>query len=303
MFGRRGIRDAGVALPVIIVPRSALEAEEDYRVPCAVVDFVNHALQHAMFKREELPPEAMQAFHVDYYIAQVNNGGHSQFAHNSHWHDYVIADIRAGLQANGCVEAQELFEDLCSFAEREPGQFMQGMEAAGFGSYPEFFKQLDKVFHAGLNKSLTKANRDWIASLDCLVVLDDQPYREAMQGLATRNPLHRERAEEARQRAHDSLMEDPIFRACQYVGAMSPEPVQIARWLSARPAEGPEGIRGQVIIAEQEDGRLAHVYLFPSVALVLDPYTREPQQALPMDLVQQWVHQHTGQYLPKELWR
>jgi hypothetical protein len=198
MFGWPGSKQAAPALPVIIVPRSSVESDEDYRLPCAVVEFVNHALRKAMFRRDEIPPAALQAFNVDYYIAQVNNGGHSQFVHNSHWHDYVIHDLRGGLKASGCIEAQELFEDLCAFADRDPGGFIEGMKAGGFGSYPEFFSRLDDVFFAGLNDRLMRANRDWIASLDCLQVVEDVAYAEVINGLAKRNPLHRQRALEAK---------------------------------------------------------------------------------------------------------
>ncbi|TIX51465.1 DMP19 family protein [Alteraurantiacibacter aquimixticola] len=301
MFGRK-TATSPAKLPVIIIPQSARDSEKDYALPSAVVDYVNYVLRTAMFERTEIPPEAMQAYHVDYYIAQVNNGGHSQYVGNSGWHQYQIDDIRAGLAKLGIDDAIELYEDLCAFADSHPEEFRKGMDARGFGKFPEFFKKADKVFYDGLGDKLMKANRDWIASLDCLLVLPDSEIGEKMKGLSERNPLFEQRKREREEVENKALTSDPIWQACHYLGLMADEPLHIERWVSGMPTNGPEGVKGTVFNVLLADGRTTTAFMFPQFGVMMKPDSNEKGAPIPMPMVQEWVMKHTGEYLPPALW-
>src|SRR5882757_3673928 len=114
MFGRRSVVDTPPSrCPFIIVRQSSLDDGADrYALVQDIVNFVNHATLEVMFHRDELPQDALRAFHVDYYIAQVNNGGHGQFAHNSRWDEAVLRDIVEALAAIGVAEATEIFKSF-----------------------------------------------------------------------------------------------------------------------------------------------------------------------------------------------
>ena len=103
-------------------------------------------MHEAKFRRDELPQDALRAFHVDYYIGQVNNGGHGQFAHNSGWDEYVLRDIGDGLAAIGPAAAAEIFKSLQTYAVREPVRFQRALEAGGFGEIDPFIETLDQRF-------------------------------------------------------------------------------------------------------------------------------------------------------------
>ena len=303
MFWKRAAQKA-VGLPVIIVPQSAYDSEKAYSLPSAVVDFVNRAIGHAQFHRHEIPVQAMQAFHVDYYIAQVNNGGHSQYVGNSGWHQYQIDDIRAGLSAIGIEDGIELYEDLCAFADSNPEEFRAGMDACGFGQFPEFFQKADKLFFAGLNDRLMKGNSDWIRSLDCLLVLEDEQYRKTMKELSRRNPEAAQRGAEAAARAKARLDSDPIVQACRALGALSPPvPVQVERWLNMVHAEGPSGERGFNITVETDGGDIGTAWLFPTFGAPRMHGQGGNGNRVPIDDIQEWVKRVTGDYIPKEFWR
>jgi hypothetical protein len=88
----------------VIVKQSAVEAAKTgsdfYLLVQGIVEFVNFALHQASYVRTELEQKALQVYHADYYLAQVNNGGHSQFIHNaSRNRDLTNADALAGLSA------------------------------------------------------------------------------------------------------------------------------------------------------------------------------------------------------------
>lgn len=303
VFGKRNAEKAAT-LPVIVVPQSAFDSDKDYSLPCAVVDFVNRAIGHAQFQREEIPPQAMQAFHVDYYIAQVNNGGHSQYVGNSGWHQYQIDDIRAGLAAIGIVDGIELYEDLCAFADSHPEEFRAGMDARGFGKFPAFFDKADKLFFAGLNDRLMKGNSDWIRSLDCLLVLEDDEYRKTMSELAGRNPHAAQRAAEAKARTRASLDRNPIVQACRCLGVLSPPSrADVERWLQMVHADGPSGERGYKITVAIEGGGIGTAWLFPTFGVLTVHGQEGKSDKVGIDDIQEWVKCATGEYIPRDFWR
>jgi len=303
MFGKKTAEKVA-GLPVIIVPQSAYDSDKDYSLPSAVVDFVNHAIGTARFLRQEIPLQAMQAFHVDYYIAQVNNGGHSQYVGNSGWHQYQIDDIRAGLAAIGIEDGIELYEDLCAFADSHPEEFRDGMAARGFGAFPEFFDKADKLFFAGLDDRLMKGNSEWIRSLDCLLVLEEGQYRKVMTELPGRNPHAAQRGAEADARAKASLDRDPIVQACRCLGVLSPPaPANVERWLTMIHAEGPSGENGFNVTVEIEGGGTGTAWLFPTFGAVTVHGQEDKSNKVGIDDIQEWVKRATGDYIPKEFWR
>lgn len=84
-------------LTTIVVPRTDLEAAQDpkkaYYLTGAVVDYVDKMLHVGIYSRHELPAVAMQAYHADYYLAQVRQR-RSQPVHRQHGRRDATHDIR-----------------------------------------------------------------------------------------------------------------------------------------------------------------------------------------------------------------
>lgn len=303
MFGLRKTTTVA-ALPAILVPQSAFDDEASYALPDAVAAFVNHAIHTACYHREELPQQAMQAFHVDYYVAQVNNGGHGQYVRNSGWHQYQIDDIRAGLRAIGSDEAIALYEDLCALADRYPDAFRGKASESDLVACDAFVAEADRRFFEGLGDRLTKANSDWIRSLDCLLVLEDAQYRETMAGLPARNPEHAKRKAEAEAQAAAARDRDPITQACRCIGALSPPaPVRVEHWSAMFGADGPDGERGYALQVSIEGGRGARLHLFPTFGVLTLPGQEERSKRIPIEVIRAHVKRETGRELPQDLWR
>ncbi|MER8367156.1 hypothetical protein [Mesorhizobium sp. M1348] len=95
------------------MPRSVVEdaADNPFGLIVAVREFVEAMVSQGLYRSTEISPKAMQACHADDYLAEVNNGGHSQFIYNSGEElDTVIADARTALVGKrlGRVEAQAI---------------------------------------------------------------------------------------------------------------------------------------------------------------------------------------------------
>ena len=97
-----------------------------------------------MFRRDELPQEALRAFHVDYYIAQVNNGGHG--------HSPITADgtsrccaTSARTAAIGFAEATEIFKSFSDLRGAGAGAIQRTFDGSGFGAIDPFVEKLDSA--------------------------------------------------------------------------------------------------------------------------------------------------------------
>jgi len=287
MFGRRGVGEATpLRCPSVIVRQSSLDDGGDrYALAQDVVNFVNHALREAMFRRDELPQDALRAFHVDYYIAQVNNGGHGQFAYNSRWDEPVLRDIGEGLAAIGVAEATEIFRSFQTYAVLEPARFQRTFDGSGFGTIDPFVEKLDQRFYAGVGDALAKALRQWIARLPSLRPLDDTHYREAMQNLDAQNPEHAARKTAIATEQEQRRNEDPIHQTIRFVCHVSPPGMRFEQLLSASPLSSPDQSSTGVGFRIVTDRGLATIYVAESRAVLWLEGEAKPRGKVPLAMV------------------
>ncbi len=121
---------------VIVSDQSVANAD-----PCAIV-YSNIELVNALFgehlRADEIAPDALRSYYVDYYLAQVNNGGFSQFVYNSHWSPLMNGFIRDGLAAMKAVGHLALFNENAAFLDRLGADRLQAFfESEYFDSNPE----------------------------------------------------------------------------------------------------------------------------------------------------------------------
>lgn len=183
-------------LGTVIVPRSAIARAGEsgnYDLVQALVNFVNAMTGEGLYSRFELEQKAMQSFHADFYLAQVNNGGHSQFIHNSFGNlPFVIADVRAGLAAMKAHAFVPVFEKMAAWVEKNPDE---AKKQTGFeGGRAALLDELDTAFYkADKETALITLNSRWIATWPELRPVDDNDYREAIQRVVMLNPLREQR--------------------------------------------------------------------------------------------------------------
>lgn len=67
---------------------------------------------------DELAPDAVRSYYVDYFHAQVMNGGFSQFVYNSRWNPTLVEVVRNGLAGMGATVALAAFEAGSRAVER-----------------------------------------------------------------------------------------------------------------------------------------------------------------------------------------
>ena len=216
-------------LTTVIVPRkwvdAAAEPDGAYHMSAAIVDYVNDVQQAGVFARHEMPAKAMQAYHADYYLAQVNNGGHSQFIGNSGELLRTITGRRAGGPGSDGRHgpAPNPVRDG-RLGRGKPG----GRRRAGRLRHPR--RAARRPRHAVLCGRRRDAHRAAGRPLDCLGwpelrIVEDDRYASAIAEIAASNPnlgprLVWKNVQEIRYQLTDPL-QIAVAAAC---GAAEPQP-------------------------------------------------------------------------------
>jgi Domain of unknown function (DUF4375) len=147
--------------------RSVVSDNSDDDVVQSSIDFINQLFRQ-YYKIDEVSQNALRSYEVDYYLAQMLNGGFAQFVKNSNWTPATVRLVREGLVAIGASRHLKLFEhgvtlveslgdaDLKSFMATSVQNYVQSTERAILAAIDERFYELDK------QETLRTLNRAWL---------------------------------------------------------------------------------------------------------------------------------------------
>src|SRR5947199_3879882 len=120
----------------VIVSDQSSASTDPYDIISSNIEVVN-ALFGEYLMPEEIAPDALRSYYVDYYLAQVENGGFSQFVYNSRWSPLMNGLIREGLLAMKAVRHLALFNESAALVERlERDQLQTFFESEYFDTNP-----------------------------------------------------------------------------------------------------------------------------------------------------------------------
>ena len=144
-----------------------------------------------------MPLEVLQSYHVDYYDAQVKNGGHEQFISNSTSEQNIIFnDVDAGLTSMNAHKHLAIFRAVRTYARESPERMAGIVERAGFGKVDEWIKSQDHAFFdLAKTDDLPNLNNDWLRKLKCLRVVPDTSWKDEIKRVIESNPLRLQRFE------------------------------------------------------------------------------------------------------------
>jgi hypothetical protein len=182
----------GGRLATVVVKRDALDAARDSKnagyLTGAVVEFVNEIQRIGVYSGRELPAVAMQAYHADYYLAQVYNGGHSQFIRNTgiKMLPTTSGDALAGLKAMGASAQHQILQEMIAWVEAHPGEAaLQNI----IENRPAALKALDNRFYeAERQQPMTPLAAQWIAGWPELNPVAKEQYASEIERVAQLNP-------------------------------------------------------------------------------------------------------------------
>ena len=121
----------------VIVSDQSFASDEPYDIIDSNITFVN-ALFAEQLHSEEVAPDALRSYYVDYYLSQVNNGGFSQFVYNSGWSATLVSLVREGLSAMKAEQHLRLFNDGAAIVDRMGSDRLQSfLQSEYFGTNAE----------------------------------------------------------------------------------------------------------------------------------------------------------------------
>jgi len=182
---RSALRSQGMIADEILVPEKCIA--DDVDLVASVVDFVNWAMDRARLIFGEIATEAFWSYHVDYYLAQVANGGHGQFAHNSGMREQSLDNCRRGLIAMGAEGYVRIFDDFMAIMNGDAARAKAIQEGSGFGEIDPAIEALDRRF--GALENLTTLNAAWLRALPALRPLPSDRLNAERDAIIARNPL------------------------------------------------------------------------------------------------------------------
>lgn len=204
-----------------VVGRAAYDSDDPMDTVYSLIEVVN-SLYQGLLTPDEVGDALLVHYYLDYYVAQVDNGGHSQFLANSLGVDSarMLTLIQQGLDHLALPAASDIWsrfvatttglsaEDLDAFAEGY-------LDERGFHPLAQL-EALDDPFYGGVGEELAEANARWLRSRPDLVVLDDADLPRYAASRAARVPDRAER--ERRAREHEPSFVKAARAWCQEQG-------------------------------------------------------------------------------------
>jgi len=169
--------------PVVLTVEGAAggNSGSDAETVDANVAVVNTMYQE-LLGAEEIAPNALRSYFVDFYLTQSLGGGFAQYVFTAPDREELDAYIREGLEGMGAAGHVDLFnrtvEAFDSLSEEEADIYLDGAADAGDdGGLPErvqAMEDLDAEFESLLEtEDIVALNAAWLRGQEGLLVLDD----------------------------------------------------------------------------------------------------------------------------------
>lgn len=188
---RRGsfFNSQGLLAPDILVTKAEFASGEPDVLVDAVVQFCRWCVDDAALVRGEVQPDAWLIGHTSYYISQVGNGGHGQFASNSDMNAEVLDDIEAGLTQ---LQLKYLLEIFCRFRGELSNDALKQVviDGGGFGEIPRVIAELDEAFHHSPDPGRFRHQAmQWLKEAPTVLAVSPRELRERQKAILTSNRL------------------------------------------------------------------------------------------------------------------
>jgi len=184
------------SLSTVLVRRSVVDAArlggKPHDLIAGVVGFVNAMTARGLYLREQIVLKALQAFHADFYLAQVNNGGHSQFIHNCGGKaPPIYADAMVALRSCGADAQADILERMMVWEKENPVE--AGSQTGFSGGRADTLDKLDtEFFEVNSVAPMADALARWILQWPELIAVDDANFNETLDRLVFSNPRRRD---------------------------------------------------------------------------------------------------------------
>lgn len=183
--------DMDLKLEGIVISEESHKSGDDDEVIYSNIDYLNSLFEEYIYS-QEVSDDALKSYYVDYYLAQVNNGGFSQFVYNSGWKSEMINYVRQGLKEMGATRNLELFnksaEILDELGEERIEEYLDS-EYFGTNEERDILNSFnDRFYDLQKSEDLISLNAAWIKKHPKLEVLKKEDYKNRIISIAESIP-------------------------------------------------------------------------------------------------------------------
>lgn len=177
-----------VSLPDSYPVRTSVLEGDETRLVGQLVNDVNALTAKGYYRFDEIWPELLSAYYLDYYIAQVRNGGHSQFTHNAQGNfEMVLEAVSNGLSKTRLPEVKDIFLRYKTWCEKNPKKVAEQTGFTG-GRAPEL-DELDNALYGAVDQEeYPKPLAQWVSSWAFLTSCSENDYADAYAAMLDGNP-------------------------------------------------------------------------------------------------------------------
>lgn len=203
--------------PVVLTVEGAAAGNEE--VVDSNVSVVNTMYQE-LLNSQEIAPNALRSYFVDFYLTQSLGGGFAQYIFTAPEREELDAYVREGLEAMGATAHLELFNRIVdtfdSLSEEEAEVYLEGeWDAEADGELPQAvqaMEDLDAEFESLLEtEDVTGLNATWLRSQESLLILTEDELAAHIAQRVAQIPNLEERRFEAEQEALENAPEFEII--------------------------------------------------------------------------------------------
>jgi len=183
-----------------MVSAESFASADAYDIVASNIETVNGLFAEHL-RSEEVPQDALRSYYVDYYLAQVNNGGFSQFVWNSKWPPEVVNLVREGLCLMKAEQHLQLFEENVALVDRMgPAGLAAYLRSDYWGDNAErdaLGANDRRFFELANTEDLIALNAAWLRGLPTLQVQSSQDIKAEIERRAAALPDRQERQRQA----------------------------------------------------------------------------------------------------------
>ncbi|NPD15702.1 DUF4375 domain-containing protein [Xinfangfangia sp. D13-10-4-6] len=190
---------AGPLITKISLPETVFAPDApNYAAAAALVDFANSAMHAALILPTEIPAELFWLYWTDYYIAQVNNGGHSQFFGNSAKQPGKANIPVLASEGLSLIQNTGLTPILKQALAWHKANLPEAMLQDGFQNRAAPLEDLDQAFYKIGSDSYYDDLNTWLRQADIVEILPVAKWQALLAALPERNPFYQSRKRTAR---------------------------------------------------------------------------------------------------------
>lgn len=155
----------------IVVSRESIKSNDAYAVIKSNISVVNYLLEEGA-EPGELSPDALGSYYVDYYLAEVTNGGIAQFMFNCCGEHRILDHITRALPLLGATGHAGLFSEARAGWEAMGAEEKRVSLDRGLFNSPDPFEGLsDRFYEVNRSEDLIELNSAFIRNHPNLEVI------------------------------------------------------------------------------------------------------------------------------------